>query len=225
MANNKRKPISYPELDRMEPRSEPRGRHAILRSADEVEADEQMLEIQNAGNPANQQDGIQENKDSRVPALQQSGEPASQHASKQGNQQTSIPANKYSSNHDVSSTKHENMEAETVNADDVAVPDQVRDDVPESEQTGNRARYTKVTYRLSPDAIDAIEEAKSILKRRYKLKVSLEEIAEEAIIAVCREFLENQNTSILVNKIASKQEKQRAAKRAAQQHRGKSWTL
>ncbi len=49
MANNKRKPISFPELDQLAPRTEPRGRRAILRSVEEVEADEaQMLAIHDA---------------------------------------------------------------------------------------------------------------------------------------------------------------------------------
>jgi hypothetical protein len=173
---NKRKPISFPELDQMEPRTEPRGRRAILRSVEEVEAEEQMLDIQNAG----------------VPALWQTGNTAIQHSRSPENQETSIPASQ-----------------------DVGAPnrqEETSSEVPESLSANNRARYTKVTYRLSPDAIDAIEEAKSILRRKYKLKVSLEEIAEEAIIAVCCDLLENQDASMLVNKISSKQAKQKAGK-------------
>src|SRR5437868_5461754 len=51
--------------------------------------------------------------------------------------------------------------------------------IPEVENAGNRARYPKATYRISPEALMAIEETKFILRRRYKVKVNLEEIAEE----------------------------------------------
>jgi hypothetical protein len=123
---SKRRPISFPEL-------EPKGRGAILRSAEEVAAEKQLLESQESGMPEIQHAGITE----------------TQHA-------------------------------------------------------GNRASYPKATYRLSPEALEAIDEAKRILRRRHNIKVSLEEIAEEAILAAYNDLQENQQASMLANKFASK---------------------
>ncbi len=77
--------------------------------------------------------------------------------------------------------------------------------LPDSQKASNRNEYQKATYRLSPEALEAIDEAKRALRRKHKLKVSLEEIAEEAIIAACNDLLENQEKSMLVSKFASKQ--------------------
>jgi hypothetical protein len=166
---NKRKPLTFPELDELEPK--PKGRRAILRTSEEVEAEEQILERES------QQTGIPEN------------------------QKTSIPENKYSSN-------TETQQASKLENQDTSIPA----DVPESQDAGNRNRYPKVTYRLSPDAIDAIDEAKRILRRQYKLKASLVEIAEEAIIAACNDLLDNQNASNLVNKFSGKLENKKTSK-------------
>src|SRR5690349_19295557 len=57
--------------------------------------------------------------------------------------------------------------------------------------TPSRSTYPKVTYRLSPDAVEAIDEAKRTLRRTYGTRVSLEEIAEAAIIAAVRDLEEN----------------------------------
>jgi hypothetical protein len=76
--------------------------------------------------------------------------------------------------------------------------------MPDSEPNGNRTHYPKATYRLSPEAIEAIDEAKRILRRHHQVKASLEEIAEEAILAAYRDLLENQHASFLVNKLSRK---------------------
>ncbi len=117
---NKRRPISFPEL-------EPKGKAAILRSAAEVAAETQQLDDQEAGMP-------------------------------------------------------ENMLASTAEQEDVE----------------NRARYPKATYRLSPETLEAIDDAKRTLRRQYNIKVSLEEIAEQAIQAVCLDLQESQDASLLV---------------------------
>ena len=124
--NNKRKPLSFPEL-------ESRGRHAILRSAEEVQAEEALLESQDAGMPGQQHAGL-----------------------------------------------------------------------PEIQTNGSRTHYPKATYRLSPEALDAIDDAKRVLRRQHNIKASLEEIAEEAILAAYRDLLENQLASMLANRFASK---------------------
>jgi vacuolar-type H+-ATPase subunit I/STV1 len=134
----KRRPVSFPELDA------PRGKGAILRSTEEVEAEQQLLENQEAGHQAN--------KLSVDPELQNARNP-------------------------------------------------------ESQQSGSRAEYTKATYRLSPEALEAIDDAKRILRRRYQAKVSLEEIAEEAILAAYRDLLDNQQSSMLANKFSGSKHK------------------
>ncbi len=131
---NKRRPVSFPELD-----AAPKGKGAILRSAEEVEAEQQILESQQASNLDNQNTNISESWNS---------------------------------------------------------------DLPDAPQVGNRAGYPKATYRLSPEALEAIDDAKRVLRRRYQAKVTLEEIAEEAILAAYRDLLENQDTSFLASKFA-----------------------
>ncbi|TAK36774.1 MAG: hypothetical protein EPO21_01560 [Chloroflexota bacterium] len=60
---NKRPPLSFPELD-------PKGRRAILRSAEEVRAEEQALENHIAGMPARGQDNQQSIQYEVMPANQ-----------------------------------------------------------------------------------------------------------------------------------------------------------
>ena len=129
--SRKRTPIKFEELDS-------RGRGAILRSKEEIAAEEAALADQNAG----------------MPEVQHAGDPASPPL-----------------------------------------------DQP-SASTSTRAEYQKVTYRISPEALDAIYEIKRILRRKYGLKAALEEIAEEAILAAYHDLGENQQTSILVNKFS-----------------------
>lgn len=138
---NKRRPVSFPELD-----ATPKGKGAILRSAEEVEAEQQMLENQQASNLEIQHVSMPESRNSNVP------------------------------------------------------------DVP---QVGNRAGYSKATYRLSPEALEAIDDAKRVLRRRYQAKVTLEEIAEEAILAAYRDLLENQDTSLLASQFTGKSKTRR----------------
>jgi hypothetical protein len=76
--------------------------------------------------------------------------------------------------------------------------------MPDLEPNGNRSKYPKATYRLSPEAVEAIDEAKRLLRRRHQIKASLEEIAEEAILAAYRDLLENQHASFLVSKLSRK---------------------
>jgi len=138
---NKRRPVSFPELD-----AAPKGKGAILRSAEEVEAEQQMLANQQTSNPATQ--------NTRMP--------------------------------------------ESWNSDGSDVP-----------PAGNRTGYPKATYRLNPEAVEAIDEAKRMLRRHYGVKVTLEEIAEEAILAAYRDLLENQQSSMLAGKFSGKKETQK----------------
>ena len=131
---NKRRPVSFPELD-----AAPKGKGAILRSAEEVEAEQQILENQQANN------------------------------------------------------------LESQNA---SMPESWNSNLPDAPQVGNRTGYPKATYRLSPEALEAIDDTKRVLRRRYQAKVTLEEIAEEAILAAYRDLLENQDASLLARKFA-----------------------
>lgn len=62
--------------------------------------------------------------------------------------------------------------------------------------------YTKVTYRLSNEAVQATEDMKALLKRRYGFKrVNLEEIVEEALLAAQRDLEEHQGQSFLIHRL------------------------
>ena len=160
---NKRRPLTFSELDALQPK----GRGAILRSPEELEAEQHLLENQEAGEPELQEaviqeiqnDGIQENQKTRKPTRQ-------------------IPSNT------------------------------------DTQLTRNRANFPKVTYRLSVEAIDAIEDMKRMLRRQYGVKVNLEEIAEEAILAAHRDLMERQKTSNLVKKFSGKPEIQKTRSRS-----------
>lgn len=72
-----------------------------------------------------------------------------------------------------------------------------------------RETYTKATYRLCDEAIDAIEHAKRLLRRQYKIKVNLEEIAEEAILKTYKDLITNKEKSNLVATFSGKPENQK----------------
>ncbi len=62
--------------------------------------------------------------------------------------------------------------------------------------------YTKVTYRLSNEAVQATEDMKALLKRRYGFKrINLEEIVEEALLAAQRDLEEHQEQGFLVQQL------------------------
>jgi hypothetical protein len=129
MPSSKRPPLSFPELEH-------RGRGAILRSAEEVQAEQEMLENQQAGMPASQQPEAGEIQEGRV----------------------------------------------------------------------------KATYRISNEAAEAIEETKRLLRRKYQIKVPVERIAQEAILAAYEDLVKNEGDSMLVNKFARMLESQKAGK-------------
>jgi hypothetical protein len=71
---------------------------------------------------------------------------------------------------------------------------------PEIQNHTKREFYTKGTYRLCDEALDAIEDAKRILKRQYGLKVNIEEIVEAAILDAYDDLNKNKEQSHLVKK-------------------------
>src|SRR5690349_291867 len=80
--------------------------------------------------------------------------------------------------------------------------------IPENQKYEKRDLYDKATYRLCDEAIDAVADAKKELKRKYKLKVNLEEIVETAILHAYSDLIENGEKSLLVSKYSGKPENQ-----------------
>ena len=179
---NKRPPLSFPEL-------EGRGRRAILRTSEEVQAEEELLATQHAG----------------IPAIQHTGEVpdsnAAEHLTSHSLGAAHVP---------LSSPPRRTAPEPRPAAPAFPIPDA---SMPAFQDAGQPS-YVKVTYRLSPAAVDAIEEAKRILRRQYHIKANLEEIAEEAILAACRDLLENQHASNLARQLSSKTANKKASKPA-----------
>jgi hypothetical protein len=74
---------------------------------------------------------------------------------------------------------------------------------PENQQPSTHRRSIKVTYRVSEETVEAIDDIRRLLWRRYHIKVPLEAIAERAILAAYDDLLANQHTSMLVSTLAS----------------------
>ena len=113
-------------------------------------------------------------------------------------------------------TKPENHLSRIPESQNTGNTENQKDGKPESQNTGKmanqktvkRATYPKITYRICPEALNAIEDTKHILKREYQIKANLEEIAEEAIIKAYHDLLENQKASNLVIQLSRKPESQ-----------------
>src|SRR4051794_31900384 len=74
----------------------------------------------------------------------------------------------------------------------------------------NRVPTEKVTYRLHPEAKYAVEDMKSLLARKYGVKASLEEIAENCILIAHEDLLENQHASKLAIRLSRPPASQKA---------------
>jgi hypothetical protein len=114
----KRQPLTFSEL-------EARGRGAILRTREEIEAEEAALA-----------QGI-----TQLPDTQISGFP-----------ETRTPGN------------------------------------PETGPRVGRAAYQKVTYRISPEAVEAVDQIRRLLRQNHGLRVSREEIAEAALLHALKDL-------------------------------------
>lgn len=132
----KRSGLAFPD------NADPRGRRAILRSRDEIAADEEALESRSSGDPESQNSGSSSSAE----------EPGS------------------------------------------GKPD--------------RTTYQKVTYRVSPEAVDAVYEAQRMLRRTHKIKATLEEIAELALIATYEDLANREEASTLVCRLSGIPESQ-----------------
>jgi hypothetical protein len=89
-----------------------------------------------------------------------------------------------------------------------SIPEIQRPRVPVIQNSAKREFFTKATYRLCDEALAAVDDAKNILKRQYKVKVNLEEIVETAVLEAFRDLAENKENSILVIKYSGNPETQ-----------------
>jgi hypothetical protein len=87
-------------------------------------------------------------------------------------------------------------------------PDNQKARIQEIQNVTKREFYTKVTYRICDEAVDALEDAKKHLKRQYKLKVNMEEIVETAIIELYKDLTQQGEKSVLVSKYSGNPEDQ-----------------
>ena len=72
----------------------------------------------------------------------------------------------------------------------------------------DRSAYQKVTYRINPQAADAIYEVRRLLRREHQIKASLEEVAEAALIAIYEDLIEKGKASMIVVQISRNLETQ-----------------
>ncbi len=152
---NRRKALTFSELDNY---PQAKGKGAILRSPEEVAAEQDQQHIEELVLPTTQETDAQESTQTR----------------KQENKETSF--------------SEKNQE-----------PKPSPSPAPISE-------YKKATYKMSEEALDALDESKRLLKRKHGLKASLESIVEAAIMDAYHDLEENKETSFLVNWFAGKQE-------------------
>jgi len=118
----------------------------------------------------------------------------SQNASNPVIQNTGNPENKFSRN------------PETISQ--AQIPEIQHSRNPAIQNFSKRELFTKATYRLCDEALDAVGDAKRILKRQYKVKVNLEEIVETAILDAYKDLIRNKGKSSLVSKYSGNPENQ-----------------
>jgi hypothetical protein len=97
------------------------------------------------------------------------------------------------------SRKPENLISRNVDIQKPRIPETQKSSIQEIQKPAKREFYTKATYRLCDEALDAVGSAKNILRRQYKLKVNLEEIVETAVLQAYRDLVENKEKSVLVS--------------------------
>lgn len=95
-----------------------------------------------------------------------------------------------------------------------AIADLQNSAIAEIQKTGTqraalRKTYDKTSYRLCPEAFKAIETSKGLLKRKYGLKASYEDIAEVALIMVQEDLERNGEQSELVKRLSAILQKQK----------------
>ena len=78
------------------------------------------------------------------------------------------------------------------------IPDLRNSGMTELQKSVKRTEYSKVGYRLRPDALFEIEQIKLILNGQHKIKISREAIVEEAIRLALQNLEEKKQESHLV---------------------------
>lgn len=79
----------------------------------------------------------------------------------------------------------------------------------EIQRAALRKTYAKTSYRLCPEAFDAIEAAKRLLDRKFGLRVTREDIAEIALIMAHEDLEKNGEQSELVKRFSAILQKQK----------------
>jgi hypothetical protein len=79
----------------------------------------------------------------------------------------------------------------------------------EIQRAALRKTYAKTSYRLCPEAFDAIEAAKRLLDRKFGIRASREDIAEIALMVVHEDLEKNGEQSELVKRLSAILQKQK----------------
>jgi hypothetical protein len=135
-----------------------------------------------------------------------SGIPEIQNSSNQEFQKSRKLDTQNSSNQEIKNISIPDIQNTSIQVSQNArIPETQKSRIPENPalvKPAKREFYTKATYRLCDEALDAIEDAKKILKRQFGLKVNLEEIVETAVLAAYKDLSERQEKSTLVTTYA-----------------------
>lgn len=67
-----------------------------------------------------------------------------------------------------------------------------------SRESVDRSTFMKATYRICPEANEAIDEIKRRLRKQMQRRVTYEEIAEVALLGALADLTENRTSSFLV---------------------------
>lgn len=78
--------------------------------------------------------------------------------------------------------------------------------IPGTQVIPKRSTYPKQTFNIHPNIVAMLEDVKLLLKRRFAIKASKEEITEIAIEQLCQDFQKNQETSRLLTRLRKSQE-------------------
>src|SRR5436305_1532990 len=74
--------------------------------------------------------------------------------------------------------------------------------IPENKKGALRASYSKSTFRLSPEALKALNDIRHTLRWEYDSKTNLEEIVEQAILEAYQDLNQNKNASLMVKRFS-----------------------
>jgi hypothetical protein len=126
---------------------------------------------------------------------EKSGIPENQNSRKPEPQKSRTPVNSISRNPD---------------SQNIGNPEPQETGIPENQNYMKREFFTKGTYRLCDEALDAIGDAKKVLRRQYGVKVNMEEIVEAAILDAYRDLVKNNEKSNLVQRYSGNPEIRRS---------------